>query len=198
MINVPDPWRNDTSINFWELNPQYIAIFEDLNFYKKDKTKSKINASRVMWCMYLKLHPESAFYNMTNKEEFIKEKFLKDSKFNWEKYDEVEVLFKDNILSQAEKSLYNWNELMRKRDIYLKNKEYYFDEYATDENGDNIRSKTGRLIVLKGTADQLDKAQQVTIKYFNEYSKILKELNEEKLKRGKGNKPLSSSDANRI
>ena len=148
--------------------------------------------------MYLKLHPESSFYNMSNKEEFIKTKFVKDDKFDWTKYEDIELLFRDTILTQAEKSLFEWNELMHKRDKYLKSKDYYFDEYATDENGDNIITKTGNFVTIKGTAEQLDKAQQVTIKYFNEYTKILKELNEEKLKRGKGNKPLSSSDANRI
>lgn len=196
MIQVPNPWRNDASISFWELNPEYILIFED--FHKKDRSKGKLKSSTVMWAMYLKLHPESSFYNMSNKEEFIKEKFVKDDKFEWDKYEDIEVVFKDSVLTQAEKSLYDWNELMRKRDKYLKNKDYYFDEYAVDENGDNIVTKTGNLVTVKGTAEQLDKAQQVTIKYFNEYSKILKELQEEKLKRGKGNKPLSSSDANRI
>ena len=196
MINVPSPWRNDASIIFWELNPEYILIFEE--FHKKDKSKGKLQSSTVMWAMYLKLHPDSSFYNMGNKEEFIKEKFVKDDKFNWDKYEDIEYTFKESVLTQAEKSLYEWNELMRKRDTYLKNQDYYFDEYATDENGDNVLSKTGRFITVKGTADQLDKAQQVTIKYFSEYTKILKELNEEKLKRGKGNKPLSSSDANII
>jgi len=196
MINVPDPWRNDASISFWELNPEYKLIFED--FYKKDRSKGKLYSSTVMWAMYLKLHPESSLYNMSEKEEFIKVKFVKDDKFDWDKYEIIEFLFKDSILTQAEKSLYDWNELMRKRDKYLKNKDYYFDEYKTDENGDNITTKTGAFVVLKGTAEQLDKAQAITIKYFNEYSKILKELSEEKLKKGKGNKPLSSSDANRI
>jgi len=196
MIQVPNPWRNDASISFWELNPEYILIFED--FHKKDRSKGKLFSSTVMWAMYLKLHPESSFYNMSNKEEFIKIKFVKDDKFDWTKYVDIELLFRDTILSQAEKSLFEWNELMHKRDKYLKSKDYYFDEYATDENGDNIITKTGNLVTIKGTAEQLDKAQQVTIKYFNEYTKILKELNEEKLKRGKGNKPLSSSDANRI
>lgn len=196
MINIPNPWRNDASISFWELNPEYILIFED--FHKKDRSKGKLFSSTVMWAMYLKLHPESSFYNMSNKEEFIKTKFVKDDKFDWAKYEDIELLFRDTILTQAEKSLFEWNELMHKRDKYLKSKDYYFDEYATDENGDNIITKTGNFVTIKGTAEQLDKAQQVTIKYFNEYTKILKELNEEKLKRGKGNKPLSSSDANRI
>jgi hypothetical protein len=196
MIQVPNPWRNDASISFWELNPEYILIFED--FHKKDRSKGKLYSSTVMWAMYLKLHPESSFYNMSNKEEFIKTKFVKDDKFDWTKYEDIELLFRDTILTQAEKSLFEWNELMHKRDKYLKSKDYYFDEYATDENGDNIITKTGNFVTIKGTAEQLDKAQQVTIKYFNEYTKILKELNEEKLKRGKGNKPLSSSDANRI
>lgn len=194
MIKAPELFKGTE--NFWEYNPDYKIVFDTL--YNKDKSKNKEESSKIMWAMYHKMHQDSVFYNMKDKELEISTKFLKNPKFDWKKHEDVEIVFKDTILTQAERSLYEWNELMRKRDKYLKNKEYYFDEYATDENGDNIITKSGNFVTVKGTAEQLDKAQQVTIKYFNEYTKILKELTEEKLKRGRGNKPLSASDANRI
>jgi len=194
MINVPQMLKGDE--NFWKMNPEFTIIFD--NLYNKDKSKDKADSSKVMWAMYYRLHPESNFYNLPDKDMIIVTKFLKNPKFKWEDYDEVEVLFKNTILTQAERSLYEWNQFMMKRDKYLKNTEYYFDEYKTDENGDNVYSKTGNPILLKGTASQLDVALAATPKMFMDYGKIMKELKEERIKKGKGNKPLSASDAGRI
>lgn len=194
MIKVPEIFKGNE--NFWEFNSEYVFILD--KFYKSDKTKNKAKSSKIMWAFYHKLHPDSAYYNLKNKEQTIKEKWLKDKNFDWKKYEDVELTFKDSILTEAEKSLYDWNELMKKRNLYLKNQEYYFDEYKTDENGDNILSKTGQPVLRKGTAKQLDDAHTTTIKYYADYSKIMKELKQDKLKRGKAGKPLSASDANRI
>lgn len=194
MINVPNPLTGKE--DFWKLNPGFIDLFEQL--YNQDKSKDKSKSSKIMWAFYHKVHPDSMYYNLPGKDELIKVKFLKEPEFVWANYEDEELMFIDAVLTQAERSLYEWNSLMKKRDKYLKNMDYYFDEYATDENGDNITSKTGRLVTLKGTADQIDKAQAVTIKYFNEYTKIRKDLKEDKIKKGKGNKPLSATDANEI
>jgi hypothetical protein len=151
-----------------------------------------------MWALYYKVHPDSPFYNLPDKDNVIITKFLKEPKFKWKDYEDVEIEFKNTILTQAERSLYEWDEFMKKRDKYLKNTEYYFDQYKVDENGDNIFSKTGNPVLVKGTNDALDKAMTTSPRLFMDYGKIRKELQEEKLKRGKGNKPLSASDANLI
>lgn len=194
MINIPELFKGDE--NFWKLNSNYKMIFD--SFYQKDKSKDKEKSSKIMWALYFRLHPDSAYYNLPDKEAIIIEKFLKEKGFKWSDYDDIEIMFKDTILTQAERSLYEWNEFMKKRDKYLKNTDYYFDQYLTDENGDTVYSKTGKPVLVKGTADQLDKALMATPKIFMDYGVILKELKEDKIKKGKGNKPLSSSDANRI
>lgn len=193
-MKVPELFKGDE--NFWILNPEYKSLFDDL--YKKDKSPLKNKSSKIMWAFYFKLNPESVYYNLPNKEELINSKIIKDEDFSWKKYENEEILFKNTILTQAERSLYEWNELMKKRDKYLKNTDYYFDEYKTDDDGNNVYSKTGLPIIVRGTAEQLDKAFSVTPKMYSDYNKILKELTEEKDKRGRGNKPISSSDANRI
>ena len=194
MINAPQMIKGDE--NFWELNPEFKIIFDI--FYSSDKSKGKEESSKIMWAMYFKLHPDSNFYNLPDKDDIIKNKFLKRPDFKWETYEDVELMFINAVLTQAERSLYEWNEFMKKRDKYLKNTEYYFDTYMTDNNGDNVLSKTGKFITLKGTAQQLDLALSVTPKLFLDYGKIMKELKEERIKKGKGNKPLSASDSDRI
>lgn len=170
--------------NFWELNPQYTYIFSD--FYNSDKTKNKNKSSRIMWAIYFKIHPKSDFYNLNDKDNVIKTKWLKDDKFKWEDYNEYIELFKESVLTQAEKSLVSWDETMKRRNEFIHNQEFTLDEY--DESGK----------LRKGTADQLDKMLANTSKLYAEYFKIKKEFSDEEIKRGRGNKPMSMSDSDEI
>jgi len=181
MINIPEPFKGTE--NFWELNSQYIMVFD--TFYNKDKSKDKTKSSNIMWAFSFKLHPDSVFYNLPAKEDVIRDKFLKDPKFKWNAYSKEESLFHSTILTEATRALVGWDETMKKRRVFLNKQEFTLDEY-----------KEGKLV--KGAADQLDKMLANTAKLYQDYSKIQKDLKEEKLKKGKGNKPLSSSDANRI
>ena len=182
MIKAPEIFKGTE--NFWKLNSYYISLFED--FYTKDKSKDKTKSSKIMWALYFKVHPNSIYYNLPNKDKAIKDKFLKEPKFNWDKYIKIEEVFHDTILTEAERALVDWDDTMKKRRVFLNAQDFTLDEYTTE----------GKLI--KGSADQLDRMLGNTAKLYNDYNKIIKELREEKLKKGKGNKPLSSSDANRI
>lgn len=182
MIKIPELFKGTE--NFWEFNPEYKIVFDE--FYAKDKSKDKEKSSRIMWAFYFKLHPDSSFYNLPDKDNIIIEKIIKDTKFNWEKHELEENLFYSTILTPAERELYDWNTTLHKRRKFLNEQEFTLDSY-NDE---------GRL--QKGTADQLDKMLANTAKLYQDYNKIQKELKEEKLKKGKGNKPQSFSDTNEI
>ena len=181
MIKIPEVHKGTE--NFWEWNPQFIDLFDEL--YKKDKSKNKNKSSKIMWALYHKLNPDSIYYNLADKEEVIKKKFLKDSKFNWNKYLDDEDLFKRVLLTPAERALHEWNETMKKRNTFLRGQDFTLDKY--------IKGK-----LVKGNAKDLDAMLANTAKLYQEYGKIIKDLKEDKLKRGKAGKPLSSSDANRI
>jgi hypothetical protein len=181
-MKVPDMIK--PTDNFWEYNPQYAIILADL--YDNDKTKNKLISSKIAWAIYFRHHPDSDFYNLKNRDEIIQTKWIKDTNFKWEDYQDTIELFVDSILSQAKKSLHNWDEMLRKRDAFIHNQDFTLDSY--DENGK----------IVKGTADQLDKMLGNTHKLYSEYFKIRKELSDEELKRGKGNKPLSMSDSGEI
>lgn len=171
-------------VNFWELNPTYTIIFDEL--YNKDKSKDKKTSSKIMWAFYYLLTPKSEFYNLPDKRELLSNKFIQEKGFKWEDYEKDEYLFKQTALTQAQRSLVDWDEFMRKRDNYLKAQEYYFDYFDKD----------GKLV--KGTAEQLDKAYSVTPKMYSDYDKIIKNLKEEEYKTGKGNKIKSLTDAKEI
>lgn len=184
--------------NFWTVIPEFrsIGIFD--NFYKEDKSKDKVSSSNIMWAITFCLRKESPMYNLPNKWELAGRDMVLVEKFDWSKYDMLIDTFKQTQMTQAERSLLAWEELMSKRDKYLKDQRYYFDEYLMDEAGDNVKSRTGQLIMLKGTAEQLDKAFSATPKMYNDYHKIKKEIEDDEIKRGRGNKIKSASDANEI
>lgn len=182
MINKPEGDIRD--INFWVLNPNFIMIFDDL--YNKDKSKNKIESSRIMWSLYLVMHPSSDFYNLPDKRNLVVDKFLKLPKFKWDDYKKEEELFKDVGLTQAQRSLYDWNELMKQRMDYLKSQTYFFDYI----------DKQGKLV--KGTAEQLDRAFSATPKMYADYDKIVKSMQEEEYQTGRGNKIMSLTDAGEI
>ena len=194
MLKIPEIFKGTE--NFWEWNSQYIIVFEE--FYKKDKSKKKNKSSTIMWGIYFLVHPKSDLYNLPTKEILIIDNYIKDKKFKWEQVEDEQELFIQTILSQAERSLASLDSYMNTRDTYLKSKDYYFDEYATDENGNNILSKTGAFVTIKGTAEQLDKAYAVTPKMFAEYDKIKKALAEDEVKRGRNSKPRSPSETGEI
>lgn len=183
--------------NFWECFPQFLAIEEFREFRAKDKSSKKEFSSNIMWAIGFCIRRESVMYNLPNKWELAAKDIVK-KEINWEDYDVIVNLFKNVSLTQAERSLIAWEELMLKRDKYLKNQDYYFDQYAVDKNGNNILSKTGQEVTVKGTAEQLDRAFGVTPKMYSDFFKIKKDIEEEDIKRGKGNKPKSISETNEV
>lgn len=191
-MNNPLENFSEGNNNFWTYNPQYKIIFN--NLYNKDKSKDKEHSSRIMWGILLSVHPKSDFYNLPNKDELIEKDFIKLKEFKWSDYQETIETIKDMFLSQAERSLANWEDYMKKRDAYLKTIRYYFDEYATDENGENVLSKLGNFVTIKGTAEQLDKAWLSSKAMWADYKSIMKDLKTEEEKKGKGNKKLSMMD----
>lgn len=184
--------------NFWDVNPEFRAIGVFDSFYMSDNSKKHEDSSSIMWAIAFCLRRESPMYNLPNKWILAGRDMVLIDDFDWSKYNYLTDEFRQTQITQAERSLLVWEELMWKRDKYLKEQRYYFDEYLTDDAGDNVKSRTGQLITLKGTAEQLDKAFSTTPKMYNDYYKIKKEIEDDDIKRGRGNKIKSASDANEI
>ena len=169
--------------NFWDYNPQFTLVNPFRKLWKNDRSKNKNASSNLMWAIALIYHPKSDLYNIANKEEKISETVLgiklADTEKYWEDNKEYVDAFIEAALTQAEKSLLSWCDYMKKRDVYLKNTEYYFDQYKVDKMGNNVLSKTGQYIVEKGTAEQLDKAWGASKSMWADYEKIIKSVMEE-------------------
>lgn len=170
----------NTDISFWEEFSGLKIMEPFATFRNKDKSKNKVDSSKVMWAIALAELHDSEWYNIPDKYEKLVTDFLKKKDHNWKDYEDLIVQFKAVELTQAERSLTAWNEMMAKRDKYLKSQDYYFDQFLLDDNGDNVVSKTGRNVEVKGTAEQLDKAYSTTPKMYADYEKIKKAIEEER------------------
>jgi|GEM_PF-3243203 len=191
--NMIEKWNS--SNNFWETFPHFRIIDLFDKFYKKEKNKTF--SSNIMWAIAFCVKRDSPMYNLPNKWELAAKDIVKKD-INWDDYDDIVSMFKQSVLTQAERSLLAWEELMFKRDKYLKTQDYYFDKYATNDNGDNVLTRTGQFVTIKGTAEQLDKAFSTTPKMYSDFQKIKKEIEEDEIKRGRGNKPKSMSETNEV
>ena len=177
----------DTTSNFWKMNPQFKALEPYKEFHAKDKTRGKKNSSKVMWAIALLLDPSEAnsFRNIPVEDRafYIARDFIGRQNFNWDKYVTLTDFYKNQVLSQAAKSLITWEEVMNERDKVLK---------TMFKNA--LKSKDIGLIT------ELDKLLAMTPKYYMDYEKIRKAFMEEEdaAKRGKGDKIKSLSDTGEI
>lgn len=159
-------------VNFWETYPAFKDVNPFRDLHAKDKSPGKRISSMKMWFLSLIYCPESDFYNLPGKEEKSKESIEKNfrMKLDISELEELREDFYAMTLSQADKSLLEWENRMKERDEFLRKQEWSFDTYSDE----------GKLI--KGTADQLDKMHSQTAKHFIEYEKIYKMVQELRLK----------------
>ena len=55
-------------LNFWELNPELKYPEEFAKIYEADKSKKKVDSSKIMNAIYLLLHKDSRYYDLPEKE----------------------------------------------------------------------------------------------------------------------------------
>jgi hypothetical protein len=163
--------------NFWEVNSDYLLISEFKNLYDSDKSKNKTNSSKILWAIYFAYNPESKFYNIPDKLNILAKDFIKDSKFKWTSVKEVVDLYKSSVLSDAERALVTWGEIITMRDESLK---LLYKQAIEAKDTDELV--------------KLDKMISNTPKLFEDYKKIKKDYEEEKVtKKGKTIVSLSES-----
>jgi hypothetical protein len=171
--------------NFWEFNPAFKIAKPFKQLYNSDKSRGKVNSSNIMWAIALCYYPKSDLYYLNDKEARVFD-MVKDKSFKLEDYKEHINEFIDMAVTQAEKSMADWENRMRDRDQFLKGVKYSLDYY--DDFGK----------IKKGTADQLDRMAAQTHKLYQEYFKIKKDITEEQQAKGKGGKNKSLSDSGDI
>lgn len=172
---------------FWDMFPQFTIINPFKDLYSKDKSKGKKTSSTLMWAIALLYHPKSDIYNLNDKfERIAKDMLKKKPDYDWSKHKELIDTFIDMALSQAEKSMHFWSESLKDRDDFLSKQEYHFSYSVTDPEGN--------MFDYKSNVKELDEMRGRTAKLYQDYFKIKKELSEEEVARGRGQKIVSLTD----
>lgn len=166
--------------NFWkEFSELTLAPVLEKE-YSTDKSKGKEKSSLLMWAIHLCESPNSKFFNHPEKYQVIADKVLKDSKFKWEKKEKLIESYRNFVLTDAERALSIWNETMSLRNSSLK--EMYQEAFEIKDTDELVK---------------LDKMLSNTPKLFEDYKKIRRDFEDEKVQK-KGKKVKSLSDADEI
>ncbi len=161
----------DWTKNYWEVYPEILAVEKYKGFYDKDKSNKKVESSNIMWAVHLCLNPSSLLYNDPNKWDRVKTTVIGDSKFKWEKYEDLKKEYEEFVLTPAEKYFHIFTEILEKKRLFLKTFDY------TTANDSQMR-------VVEQMSTNMYKVGL-------EYDKVKKLLNEEY---NSGEKPKSIMD----
>ena len=134
-----------------------------------------------MWALHMCEMPESKLYNRPDKYEEVETRFMKGEKFKFDDNQQLLESFRDTALSDAERALTDWNDLMNLRRHNLRR---LYTETIVDKKAEDIDTKS-----LK----ELDAMLAATPKLFDDYKKVKADFGEELIHK-KGTKVKSASD----
>lgn len=165
----------NTDENFWETNPAFKSISVFNEFFEQDKSKGKKKSSQIMWAIAFLLdpHQDNPWKNLSDEDRrmLIVEDYIKDDKFKWSKYKDLQEEYYNRVLTLAEKDYVELVEKMHERKEFIKNTPYSLD--AKEEID-------GKMRVVKGTAYQLDKMVIDTAKLYEQLDLVKQKLEKEK------------------
>ena len=130
-------------ISFWEANPAVNSIpeFSDL----KDEL-GKRKSSTIMWAIAFLLDKNEANVWRNVSEDDLKilvaDEFVKDSKFNYNKYEPQIHAYRRHLMTPAQKLLKDWEVKMEERNKFINSTEYDLDTIA---KLDRAMESTGKL-----------------------------------------------------
>jgi len=161
----------DTEKNYWTIFPEMKQHAAFSHYYKEDKSKKKTSSSNIMWAFHLVCHPKSLMYYDPHKLDNVKGLLPASMKTLESQETELE-LYKQLMLTEAQKALADWEDMIKKRSKYLKEQNYTLD------NGKD-----------------LDTLHKNTYAIFKDYQKVCEEL---KVEEDSNNGALSLSESGEI
>ena len=152
----------DIEQNFWEVYPDFKVAMSFKQLYKSDKSRGKINSSRLMWFIAYTRDMNSKFYNLPQEEKdsIIGTDYLKDDNFYSNNKKELDPLIEDYIklmYSPSRKHLMDWDKKLNERSALIGSIPYTLENY---EELDKMAANTPK--IYKAIADlktELDKEE---------------------------------------
>lgn len=189
----------NTDENFWIMNPQFKNVQPFKGLHNSDKSRLKGTSSKMMWfvAQISDNSKENTFRNIQYDERIylLAKDYMEDEDYydkNKDTLDKLIETYKFIHTTAAQEALDQWNEKMRERARFIKLTPYSMDSYDMDP-------RTGKPVLVKGTAKDLDSMMKNTKGIYDQYHIILKSLSEEENStQVKGGQQLSLSDTGDI
>jgi hypothetical protein len=181
----------DQAVNFWELNPQF-KIYPPFHLlYEKDKSKDKDFSSRQMWTIFFMCDPDendNIFYRIAygERKKTLSETFVKD--LDWDDANFVKCLeaYPLECMTAVQRAYAEEKNQLQKRAKLISDTELTLDTTTFLE---------GKVIVIKGTATQINMLQKDSLSIYQKYQKIEEEFIKDKQSvRAKGGSKLTKSE----
>ena len=178
-------------LNFWELHTYWRNIKEIDRFYQKDRSQedgktTRHKSSRIMWALLLMydMGVDNFYRHLPEKRRRIvlAEEIIQEPKFNWSEYEDIEKIIKERATTPAQRHYITLMKKLNERDEFINNTPYSLDQYV-EINGKNV--------LVKGTADQLEKMLSSSDKIYQTLETINKKLELQKV--AKKNEKLKSA-----
>lgn len=131
----------DPELDYWAVYPDALLDSTIKELYDKDTSKKKSKSSKIMLAIHYCLHPNSAIYNYPKKWDEVKKSLVKDEKLDWTDYKEIIFKYKEMVLTQAERSLLEWEEFMQKRDNFLKSRIFVVGDFEANRELEMMSAK---------------------------------------------------------
>ena len=181
----------DQAVNFWEVNPQF-KIYPPFHLlYEKDKSKDKDFSSRQMWTIFFMCDPDendNIFYRIAygERKKTLSETFVKD--LDWDDVNFVKCLeaYPLECMTAVQRAYAEEKNQLQKRAKLIADTELTLDTTTFHE---------GKVIVIKGTATQINMLQKDSLSIYQKYQKIEEEFIKDKQSaRAKGGSKLTKSE----
>jgi len=149
--------------NFWQSYPQMILpkAFNDL--YKKDKSKDKVESSKVMWAiaMLIDISDTNKYRNLRedDRKKLISEDYLGNAKFNWSTLEPAITTYKDLHTSKDERILIDLEKKVEERTKFIIDTEYSLEE---GDKLDKLFANTDKIFtIVKDLRADIEKQKNV-------------------------------------
>lgn len=153
----------ETNNNFWKVNKQLSIPEEFESFRYNDRSRDKEESSKIMWAIALLIDPDSKFkrLRLQDRKILIAKDFLKNEKFQWEKYKDIITFYEKLILTPAQRQLAELESKLDERTEFLNNTPYNEESYEMIEK---IRKNTSDWYNdLERIKDQLEREDEIGV-----------------------------------
>lgn len=152
----------DIEENFWKLYPDFKVALSFKDLYKRDKSRDKVNSSKLMWFVAYTRDLNSKYYRLPQEEKdaIIGADYMKNENFYSENKEELDILIEDYLrlmYSPERRHLMDWDKKLLQRSQLIASIPYTLDNY---EELDKMAANTPK--IYKAISDlkaELDKEE---------------------------------------